>query len=139
SGLADDGDYLGVRFGSGGDGHGRLPTVRSQSPVGAVSAEHTDLAAGEASATVQMRQPGVVVLSASYDPGWTVTVNGQRVPTRMVAPALVAVDAPAGTDHIVFRFHGYGDYPELFALSALTLAIIAAAPWCVRRFRRRRA
>jgi uncharacterized membrane protein YfhO len=81
----------------------------------------------------------VVVLSASYDPGWTVTVNGQRVPTRMVAPALVAVDAPAGTDHIVFRFHGYGDYPELFALSALTLAIIAAAPWCVRRFRRRRA
>jgi Bacterial membrane protein YfhO len=139
SGLADDGAYLGVRFGSGGGGHGRLPTARSQSPVGAVSAEHTDLAAGEAAATVEMRQPGVVVLSASYDPGWTVTVNGQRVPIRMVAPALVAAGVPAGTDHIVFRFDGYGDYPELFALSALTLAIIAAAPWCVRRFRRHRA
>jgi Bacterial membrane protein YfhO len=137
SGLADDGAYLGVRFGSGGGGNGRLPTVRSPSPVGAASAEHTDLAAGEASATVTMDRPGVAVLSASYDPGWTATVNGQRVPARMVAPALVAVDVPAGTDHIVFRFHGYGDYPELFALSALTLAIIAAAPWCVRRFRRR--
>jgi hypothetical protein len=56
----------------------------------------------------------------------------------MVAPALVAVDVPAGTDHVVFRFHGYGDYPELFALSGLTLAIIAIAPVCVRRAKRRR-
>ena len=57
-------------------------------------------------------------------------------PTRMVAPALVAVDVPAGTDHVVFRFHGYGDYPELLALSGLTLAIIAVAPLCPRRRRR---
>jgi uncharacterized membrane protein YfhO len=65
------------------------------------------------------------VLSASYDPGWTATVNGRRQPTRTVAPALVAVDVPAGTDRVVFRFHGYGDYPELLALSGLTLAIVA--------------
>ena len=57
----------------------------------------------------------------------------------MVAPALVAVDVPAGTDHVVFRFHGYGDYPELLALSGLTLAIIAIAPACLQRARRRRA
>ena len=78
------------------------------------------------------------MLSASYDPGWTATVNGRRQPTRMVAPALVAVDVPAGTDHVVFRFHGYADYPELLALSGLTLAIIAFVPLCVRRARRRR-
>ena len=77
-----------------------------------------------------MRRPGVAVLSASYDPGWTATVNGRRVPTQMVAPALVAVNVPAGTDHVVFRFRGYGDYPELFALSALTLALIAVVPLC---------
>jgi uncharacterized membrane protein YfhO len=86
-----------------------------------------------------MRRPGVVVLSASYDPGWTATVNGRRRPARMVAPALVAVDVPAGTDHVVFRFHGYGDYPELLALSGLTLAMVAVAPVCMRRVRRRRA
>jgi hypothetical protein len=57
----------------------------------------------------------------------------------MVAPALVAVDVPAGTDHVVFRFHGYGDYPALLALSGLTLAMAAAAPVCVRYARRRRA
>jgi uncharacterized membrane protein YfhO len=74
-----------------------------------------------------MRQPGVVVLSASYDPGWTATVNGRPRPVQMVAPALVAVDVPAGTDRVVFRFRGFGGYPVLLVLSGLTLALLAAA------------
>jgi hypothetical protein len=139
SGLADDGAYLGVRYGSDGGGDGRLPTVASQSSAGAVRAQRADLDDGEASATVRMRRPGVAVLSASYDPGWTATVNGRRQPTRMVAPALVAVDVPAGTDHVVFHFHGYDDYPGLLALSGLTLAMVAVAPVCVRRATRRSA
>jgi len=138
SGLAADGAYLSVRYGSGGGEDGRLPTVRSQSSAGAVSAERADLDDGEASATVRMRRPGITVLSASYDPGWTATVNGRQRPTRMVAPALVAVDVPAGTDHVVFRYHGYGDYPELLALSGLSLAMVAVAPVCMRRVRWRR-
>jgi hypothetical protein len=138
SGLADDGAYLSVRYGSGGSGDGRLPTVPSQSSAGEVTAERADLDDGEATATLQMRRAGVAVLSASYDPGWTAIVNGRPQPTEMVAPALVAVDVPAGTDHVVFRFHGYGDYPELLALSGLTLALVAAAPVCARRARRRR-
>jgi hypothetical protein len=137
--LAADGAYLGVRYGSSGAADDHLPTVRSQSPAGTISAERADLDDGQASATVRMRRPGVVVLSASYDPGWTATVNGRRQPTRMVAPALVAVDVPAGTGHIVFRFHGYGDYPELLALSGLTLTAVALAPLWVRRARQRRA
>ncbi len=136
SGLADDGAYLDVRFGSGGGGQDRRPAVPRQPPADTVSTQRADLAAGAASATVEMDHPGVVVLSASYDPGWTVTVNGQPEPARMVAPALVGVDVPAGRDHVVFRFHGYGAYPELFALSALTLALIAAAPRYGRRTRR---
>jgi len=139
SDLAADGAYLGVMYGSDSGGNGPLPTVPSQSAAGTVSAESADLADGEASATVRMRRPGVAVLSASYDPGWTATVNGRQLPIRMVAPALVAVDVPAGTDHVVFRFQGYGDYPELLALSGLTLAMVAAAPVCLRRAKRRRA
>jgi hypothetical protein len=138
SGLAGDGAYLSVRYGSGGGEDGRLPTVSSQSSAGAVRAERAYLDDGGATATVRMRRPGVAVLSASYDPGWTATVNGRPQPTRMVAPALVAVDVPAGTDHVVFRYHGYGGYPPLLALSGLTLAIAAAAPVCARRLRRRR-
>jgi hypothetical protein len=56
----------------------------------------------------------------------------------MVAPALVAVDVPAGTDHVVFRFHGYGDYPALLALSGVALVMVAAAPLCARRASRPR-
>ena len=138
SGLADDGAYLSVRYGPDHGGPGRLAMVRSQSSAGAVLAENADLDEGKAAATVRMRRPGVAVLSASYDPGWTATVNGRLRPVRMVAPALVAVDVPAGTDNVVFRFHGYGDYPELLALSGLTVALIAIAPVCARRSRWRR-
>jgi hypothetical protein len=136
SGLAADGAYLGVKYGSDGD-NGPLPTVRGKSSAGAVSAEHVDLGDGEATATVQMRSPGVTVLSASYDPGWTATVNSRPTPVLMVAPALVAVDVPAGTDHVVFSYHGYGDYPELFALSGLALVLLAAGPTVLRRAKRR--
>ncbi|HXD65772.1 MAG TPA: YfhO family protein [Solirubrobacteraceae bacterium] len=139
SGLATDGAYLSVRYGVNGGGNGRLPTAPGQSPAGTVPAQHANLDEGEAAATLQMRRPGVAVLSASYDPGWTATVDGRPQPTRMVAPALVAVDVPAGTDHVVFHFHGYSEYPELFALSGLTLAVIAGAPLYIRRARRRRA
>jgi hypothetical protein len=132
SGLAADGAYLGIRYGSGG-ADGPLPSVARQSIAGTVGGKRTDLDAGEASATMRMRRPGVAVLSASYDPGWTATVNGRRRPTRMVAPALVAVDVPAGTDHVVFRFHGYGAYPELLVLSAVALAMVAVASAHARR------
>jgi hypothetical protein len=53
----------------------------------------------------------------------------------MVAPALVAVNVPSGRDQVEFRFHGYGDYPALLALSGLTLALIAVVPPYARRRR----
>ena len=74
-----------------------------------------------------MRHPGTVVLSASFDPGWTATVDGHRQRTQMVAPALVATSVPAGTHTIVFRYRGYGGYLELFALCVLTLAVLLSA------------
>jgi hypothetical protein len=133
SGLATRGAYLAVRYGVDGGTDTRLPPAPSQPPAGAVVTQQADLANGAASATIRMSRPGVAVLSASYDPGWRATVNGRREPVRMVAPALVAVNAPAGTDHIVFRYHGYSDYPELLVLSGFTLLLIALAPVYVRR------
>jgi hypothetical protein len=137
SNLAAEGAYLSVNYGSSTGSSSRLPPAHSQSSAGTVSAETTDLTDGTAAATVRMSRPGVVVLSASYDPGWTATVNGRRQPTVMVAPALVAVRVPAGTDHVVFSFRGYGDYPELFALGGLTLAIFAITPFFQCYLRRR--
>jgi Bacterial membrane protein YfhO len=138
SGLAAAGDYLSVRYGSHA-ANGPLPPAKASGalPPGAVATQTADLADGHATATVRMRRPGVAVLSASYDPGWTVTVNGRRRPTRMVAPALVAVTVPAGTSNVVFRYRGYSDYPELLALAVLVLIAAASGPTIARRVRHR--
>lgn len=72
-----------------------------------------------------MHRAGVVVLSASFDPGWTATVDGRSQPTEMVAPALVATTVPAGTHRVVFRFRGWQDYPLPFALGAAVLVALA--------------
>ncbi len=137
SDLAGHGAYLAVRYGAAGGSDSRVPAAPSQSDPGVVLRARADLTEGEASATVRMRRPGVAVLSASYDPGWTATVNGRRARTRMVAPALLAVDLPAGTSRVVFRFVGYADYPELLALSGLAMTAIVVAPWWLRARRRR--
>ncbi len=130
SGLAQAGDYLRLAYGgaSGGqDSTATVPAAPRQPPAGAVSAETDNLAGGEASATVTMREPGVAVLSASLDSGWTVTVDGRRQPVRAIAPALVGADLPAGTHTVVFRYRGFGGYAVLFALCAMVVAALAGA------------
>jgi Bacterial membrane protein YfhO len=92
-----------------------------------VTSERDELDRGNATTTVTMRHPGVVILSASYDPGWTATVDGHPTPTQMVAPALVATTVPAGTHRIAFRYRGSGSYVELFVLCGVTLAALLAA------------
>jgi uncharacterized membrane protein YfhO len=98
-----------------------------------VTSENDELEQGVVSATVTMRRPGVVVLSASFDDGWTASVDGRPRPTIMVAPALLATEVPPGTHTIAFRYRGYTGYPELFALCALTLAAFAGADAMRRR------
>ena len=93
--------------------------------AGGVSAETDDLSQGHVAATVTLRQAGVVVLSASFDPGWAATVDGRPQPTEMVAPALVATALPAGTHRVAFSYHGFHAYPLLFAGPALLFALVA--------------
>jgi hypothetical protein len=137
SALAAHGDYLRVSFDRGaGSASAPLPARAPASPAGTVMTESADLSHGEVAATMRMRAPGVAVLSASFDPGWTATVDGHRQPTEMIAPALVAVRVPAGTVRIVFRYRGFGDYPLLFILAGVTLAALLV--WDLRGRRRGR-
>ena len=125
--LAQEGDYVDVAFGESHAGGEPLPSPSRQPAVGTVASEIDNLDRGDVTTTVDMRRPGAVVLSASFDPGWTATVDGHRQATRMVAPALVATDVSAGRHTIVFRYRGYGDYLELFALCVLTMAVLLGA------------
>lgn len=129
SGLAQAGGYLHVAFGHGLTPLRPLPSAPPAAPAGSVVSETDDLEHGRVVATVSMRRPGVVVLSASFDPGWTVSIDGRRGAVQMVAPALVATNASISTgEHtIVFQYVGYGGYPELFVLAALALGALLAA------------
>jgi hypothetical protein len=100
--------------------------ARLSSPPGTVLTENADLTGGTATAVVHLHRRAVVVLSASYDPGWSATLDGHPAATEMVAPALVAVTVPPGTHHIQFRYTGFPYYPELLALAVIALFATAA-------------
>jgi hypothetical protein len=103
------------------------PVPPPRGSAGAVLAQADQLTAGRAAATVAMRRRGILVLSASFDPGWTATVDGRRQPTEMIAPALVATAVPAGTHRVVFHYDGFRGYPLLFAISAAALLALLCA------------
>ncbi len=135
--LPQDGAYLRVMFGRKAGGNVRLPTRERGRSVGRVQASSADLSAGEAATTVTMRKPGVVVLSASFDPGWHATVDGRKEPTIMIAPALVGVRLGAGSHRIEFQYVGYGGYAPLFALCFVSLAVLLVADMTRRQARPR--
>ncbi len=110
------------------------PSLRS-GPAGRVIAEHDALVEGQVRASVVARRNCVVVLSASYDPGWSATVDGRPVATQMIAPALVGVPVGPGAHAIVFRYNGFGSYDELWALSVLVLLGVGLGPLVWRKVR----
>jgi hypothetical protein len=131
--LAQQGDYLAVTPDQSGNTDQRLPAEPQAPAAGAVSAETDNLNQGEVDATVRMRQPGEVILSASFDPGWTATIDGRPRAMEMIAPALVATTVPAGTHRIIFRYAGFHHYPLLFAVSGLALVVLGCAHMVQRR------
>ncbi len=113
--------------------------TRLQGSPGRVVVQSADLANGRARAVVRTNRRATVVLSASYDPGWRATVNGQPAPTVMVAPALVGVVVGPGVHTVAFSYGGYGSYSALFVLSLAVLVLMGVAPFVRRRLRRGRA
>ena len=91
-------------------------------PAGTVISEHADLDRGTLTATIDARRPSVVVLSASFDPGWHATVDGRPVATQIVVPALPGVRVPAGVHVVRFTYVGYQYYWELFLVAVLSIA-----------------
>jgi hypothetical protein len=125
--LAHAGEYLRVAYHQPKPRQPRLPKPPPTTPAGTILTQTDRLQQGQATANIQMRRPGIVVLSASFDPGWSATIDGGPHPTEMIAPALVATTVPAGTHQIIFRYHGPQDYPLLFAISTTTLLTLLCA------------
>jgi len=133
SALPGLGQTLTVDFAGAHDG---VATMKTPGRAGQVVSEHSDLVNGTAQASVVMERRALVVLSASFDPGWNVRVDGHQATAVMVAPALVGVEVGPGRHMVNFTYVGFGWYAPLIALSVVALG--GAALFDVRRARRGR-
>jgi hypothetical protein len=95
--------------------------TRLTAAPGTVLSERADLESGTVDAKVSSTRVAVVVLSASYDPGWQATVDGRPNATEMIAPALVGVRIGPGAHTVRFSYRGFPDYPQLLIFGALAL------------------
>jgi len=105
-----------------------------------VLAQSQDAVNGDFTATVRANRTAVVLLKASYDPRWTVTVDEKAAKTVMMAPSLVGVEVGPGRHVVRFRYSPYSHYPLLLVVGFLTLLGLVAIDrslgraWLRRRF-----
>jgi Gpi18-like mannosyltransferase len=129
SDLASNGVYPGVAFAGAAEPR---PTFSGEAPPpgapGAVLAQAQKSQDGVFTATVDAGRPAVALLKASYDPRWTVTVDGLPDKPTMMAPSLVGVEVPAGRHEVRFRYEPYGHYPLLIVIGALALIALVLVP-----------
>ncbi|MGO9560787.1 MAG: YfhO family protein [Acidimicrobiales bacterium] len=120
--------YPTVAYEGGRAAEGTLPAgAHTSAPPGRVLSDRADLEHGTVVAKVSMARTAVVLLSASYDPGWQATVDGRPVATEMVAPALVGVRVGPGVHTVRFAYRDFPDYPQLFVLGAAALVLLLVA------------
>ena len=139
SDLAMHNQYPAVGF------NGALPapptvggSVQPAGSPGTVIKQSNDKENGLFSATVLANRTAGVLLKESFDPRWTVTVDGVPQKPVMIAPSLVGVEVPAGEHVIKFHYKSYSHYPILVVIGILTILGLALWPWRKRLFRRSR-
>jgi len=110
-------------------GPGDDPTT----PPGSVESTIALPADGRFGGNVHANRTAVVQLKASFDPRWTVTVDGRDTPTQMIAPGFVGVRVSPGDHRVLFAYHAYPFYWLLFAFGALVMVALVVVE---RRFLR---
>lgn len=95
-------------------------------PPGSVVQVFLDLAEGRAAATVDLDRPGAVVLKASFDNRWVVTVDNRRLEPQMFAPSLVGRVVSPGRHDVVFQYAPFPRYDLLLLICAATFVGLLA-------------
>jgi hypothetical protein len=97
-------------------------------PPGRVISESVDLADGSASATVEADHPAAVILKASFDNRWRVTVDGVDVEPQMFAPSFVGRMVPPGRHEIRFQYVPFPRYDLLLLVGAAAFTALLLVP-----------
>jgi hypothetical protein len=128
-------------------------TALAEAPLGPVVVESgkASPAAGGAQVRVTRRDPGsvdlevtalapaTVVVTQSYAPEWTASVDGARVPVWPADVLFQAIPVPAGHHTVALRYAPSAVTAGLALSGAglLSLVALAVGPWFVHRVRRR--
>jgi hypothetical protein len=80
-------------------------------------------------------RPAAVMLKASFDPRWQVSVDGVAVAPEMIAPSFVGRTVPAGRHEVRFVYEPFPRYDLLLTFGALTLLGLALLPGRIARRR----
>ena len=100
---------------------------------GAGTADVRSLTPNELILSVTAERPGLLFVSEIYHPSWRAWIDGSPVPIHRADVAFRAVEVPAGTHELVFRYHP----AELWvggAISAVAAALsLLAAGWLALR------
>ncbi len=86
---------------------------------------------------VSVNRDAVVMLKATYDPRWHVTVDGKPAKTQMLAPSFVGVAVGPGRHTIEFHYVPFRYYWLLFTIGALTFVALILLPRFGPRVRQR--
>jgi hypothetical protein len=117
--------HPGISF---GDFEAAEPTLSEGSvpdePPGQVLASEVALDEGRASATVDLERTGAVILKASFDNRWRVTVDGREMPAQMFAQSLVGRVLPPGRHEIAFEYAPFPRYDLLLLVGAATFGLL---------------
>ncbi len=119
-----------VAFNGGNAAAPTLPvTATPNSPAGTSTDAVVETQDGYFAGDVTANRTAAVVLKATFDPGWHVTVDGHTAQPYMVVPGFVAVTVGAGSHTVIFQYVGYGHYALLFGIGAVTLLMLGFGPW----------
>ena len=129
------GDLATVSFNGGAAAAPTLPITGASTDAAGTS---TDLLVeaqdGYFAADVTANRTAAVVLKATFDPRWKVTVDGNAAMPYMVVPGFVAVTVGPGRHAVVFQYVAYSGYPLLLLIGVLTLIALGLGPWLWRRW-----
>jgi hypothetical protein len=100
--------------------------------LGSVRRQVVDPEQGRFSATVDIRRRSMLMLKASFDPRWRVTVDGVEVDPQMIAPSFVGREIGPGRHVVTFQYVPYGAYWLMFLISIATVVGL----WLLDRRRR---
>jgi hypothetical protein len=108
------------------------PTLGNAGPspgsAGTVTTQSAALEDGVFSGELMANRRAVVLLKATDEPGWQVSVDGVSAQPIMVAPSFVGVTVPPGRHSVVFRFATYPYYAPLLALGLITFLALVFVP-----------